>query len=68
MVKSASNATNVQCDPARRKILWAEGYSYTTRILQVDLENPEKGPVVVFEHSISVRVGDEGSWPLRYKY
>ena len=63
LVVNTSSATDVQCDPARRKMFWAEGNRRVTKILQRDMESLEQAPKVVFEHLLTIRVAYEGKRP-----
>lgn len=67
-VVNTASAMDVQCDPARRKMFWAEGSSQVTKILPLDMENTDKAPKVVFKHSLSVRASREGLRPPKHKY
>ena len=63
LVVNTSSATEVQCDPTQRKILWAEVNRRDTKILQLDMANLEQAPKVVFEHLLIIRVTHEGKRP-----
>ena len=49
------------------KIFWADRRRTITKTLQLDMENPEEGPEVVFEHLVTVRSSREGLCPETFE-